>query len=309
MTRTANKVRPSYQEKELQTLSKLQVPCYTTRPWLGPSVWKNTEKLDIIDSFCKEKDRLLGRCSVLYCNNLEQLKEQEDIIVLSSHIDLVPEITAPHCVFYVGKEAMRGTFDNTITNAAVLNLLIENRLPDNVVVSFTGDEETGRCTGAKETIQILTSLGFSKQHIHPIALDVTYEGFRIEIEDQPVCFTVENVRYEDSHLIKIANELYKEDFPFICAPKDAYPKGTKAICRGNHSLYDEAVAYQDLVDKGVSICLPVGKGSMHSNKGVEADEQVYFGYMEVLQRFVEKYNLQLYETQQKEQDRQNPLTL
>lgn len=53
-----------------------------------------------------------------------------------------------------GEREIAGTFDNSACNAVALYLMLEGRLPRQVLVAFTGDEERGGA-GAGQVIQIL----------------------------------------------------------------------------------------------------------------------------------------------------------
>jgi len=52
--------------------------------------------------------------------------------------------------------------------------------------------------------------------------------------------------------------------------------------------------------------MPVGGGSMHSNKGVNLEVGVYLGYIDSLKEFVKKYDLYL--SNQKEKERASALS-
>ncbi|MFQ9022476.1 MAG: hypothetical protein ACLR6J_16980 [Parabacteroides merdae] len=48
----------------------------------------------------------------------------------------------------------KGTFDNSATNAAVIDLMLRGELDESVLVAFTGDEEKDSA-GAIEIMQML----------------------------------------------------------------------------------------------------------------------------------------------------------
>ena len=105
-------------------------------------------------------------------------------ILISCHIDSL--YSKYHYSNYNEMEIL-GTFDNSICNAALLCLMMENRMPANVIVAFTGDEES-ECRGAKETVEyIRDKLDLLWQNLElVIVLDITSEGY----DDGP--FTIEN---------------------------------------------------------------------------------------------------------------------
>ena len=141
--------------------------------------------------------------------------------------------------------------------------------------------------------------GFPKKDIYPIALDVTYEGYKKSINMNPITYTIENIRYKDEQFVRFCNELMEDGAPFICSPREAFPPGVKPMCRGEVSLYDEGVAYQNFTGNGVSFCVPVGQGSMHSNKGVNMFVDVYLSYTDNLAKFTNKYCSYLLEERNK----------
>ena len=63
-----------------------------------------------------------------------------------------------------------GTFDNSITNAVVLDLMLADRLPEDALVAFTGDEEN-ESRGAAEAIAHLRGAGRLPRAV--IVLDIT----------------------------------------------------------------------------------------------------------------------------------------
>lgn len=68
---------------------------------------------------------------------------------------------------------MLGTFDNSITNASIVYLMLSRALPRNVIVAFTGDEEeTSR--GALDVSRFIEDHNLDVLNI--FVLDVTEEG-------------------------------------------------------------------------------------------------------------------------------------
>lgn len=204
----------------------------------------------------------------------------KDIILISSHTDVVGSITK--CSSKLDEESgfYTGTYDNQGTNAALVIMMKEHIIPDNVVFAFTGDEETGRCAGAKQTVALLRSLG--KNPIC-IALDVTYEGYY-----QNKLYSLENLTGAEqgidfvNRIAKSAMTIEPEDantFCFVAANKHTIPT---TIDNSHDSkttgMYDEAFAYRDVSCKAMSVCLPCF-GEMHSNSGVKVKQPVFEGYI------------------------------
>lgn len=276
----------------LANLISMQKPCSTSRTIPGrKSGWTKTDKIVEAVRSAGDYQVMRMRCCVLFSKvPFGELFNSGHIILVSSHADFVPSITKPFCYVSQGGRMLKGTFDNSITNAAVINMMQEGSLPDNVVFALTGDEETGGCYGAKEAVGVLETLGIEKQHIYPLALDVTFEGYR-----QPVSFSVENVTKKDSAAILAAEALAGTGQLYVCSHAlwENFPANTPPERRGrNYSMYDEGAAYQKLTGHGFSFCIPC-RGNMHSNAGVFVKTSVYIAYNRNLAGFIGNYDREL----------------
>ena len=80
--------------------------------------------------------------------------EGDRVLLISSHIDCVYS----RCFSADEGDCLRGTFDNSFTNAALLWNMVHDCLPDNVVVAFTGNEESDS-QGAVQTVVALGQMG------------------------------------------------------------------------------------------------------------------------------------------------------
>lgn len=210
-------------------------------------------------------------------------------VIVSSHVDTVDSITS--CSSSLSPEGYyRGTYDNAGTNSAAVIAMLEGDIPENVVFSFTSDEETGRCNGAKQTLEYARNLG---NEPICIALDVTYEGY-----DDGNIFSVENLssghkKNEDQDFLnKVANaalalesegirtctfvKLHKNAVP------DAFPK--EYVAKGT-GWFDEAEAYSNEHAKSFSLCLPC-EGNMHGNSGVKVRQPEFEGYINALESVI-----------------------
>lgn len=119
-----------------------------------------------------------GRLFLLYG---QQPVAHRDIVLVSSHIDCVYR----RCWCEEQADSFRGTFDNALTNAAVLHNLLEARFDAQVVVAFTGDEEKDS-GGCHELVEYLcTQTGCRVRAV--IVTDVTNEGWTAGSD-----FTLEN---------------------------------------------------------------------------------------------------------------------
>lgn len=79
----------------------------------------------------------------------------------------------------------KGTFDNSATNAAVIDLMLRGELDESVLVAFTGDEEKDSA-GAIEIMQMLGRMECLVGKA--LVLDVTNEGW----EDE-AAFSIETI--------------------------------------------------------------------------------------------------------------------
>ncbi len=198
---------------------------------------------------------LLRAGNLCYIYGKRDVRNSE-VVLISSHIDCVFSN-----VFYreENEDYYLGTFDNTITNACVLYDMIHNKLPDNVIVAFTGDEEEDS-GGALEVVRILRQWNCKIKM--GIVLDVTEEGW---VEKCP--FTVENDLGIDImsgyKLIKTLDQ-YRYKYKFV---HDAEPDETWD--------YDE----EDIPCFG--LCMPI-HGDMHSESGVLVRKSSLPVYSDVL---------------------------
>lgn len=223
----------------------------------GHFVPGETGRLDLINDLLKDtKYRLneIGLCHLYSKLPISKMKGQ--ITVLSSHVDTVKEITRPFSLEKDEKKLL-GTYDNSITNAAILTLILEGRLPDNVVVAFTGNEEYGM-RGAKGLGKYLKN---NEINAHIIVTDVTDRGYKGKND-----FSFENscnaARWTEDKLKCFENSGYKWKH------EDNYED-------------DETAEYSKYGLECFSFCIPV-KGEMHSNDGVKVRKSTYDKYIEAL---------------------------
>lgn len=204
---------------------------------------------------------------------LEELRGKE-VLVVSAHVDCEYSIT--RCFFQeLGGGMLKGTFDNAVTNAAVLYQMLYGDLPGNVLIAFTGDEEYDS-TGA---IQLGAFLSRSRIRVrHIFVLDVTYEGWSAGAD-----FTVENDYWEDDCGEAIAAAAERTGFCWRFVPCDL--SDVPGYVSRQNLVYKEADAdeSEEYCDdySCCSLCLPV-EGEMHSDEGVLAREASLLRYVQVL---------------------------
>ena len=188
---------------------------------------------------------------------LTELKEKQDsIIVISSHVDTHENITEPFSEIRE-ENKLYGTYDNSITNAAVLTLMLEDRLPEHVVVAFTGNEE--------QAMRGATTLGMylNDHHIRAkvIVTDVTDRGYKGKN-----AFSLENSCNCSRWTVKVMKTLADSEFKWKL--RDIY-------------MDDESCSYYGLGFECMSICIPT-KGKMHSNSGLKTRLSTYNKYIDAL---------------------------
>jgi hypothetical protein len=91
-----------------------------------------------------------------------------DPVVISSHADSNYGVHQHGQV--EGTQELLGTFDNSITNAVLVGLMLEDRLPPGCLVAFTGDEENDS-EGAAGVMACLRGEGMEPRAV--IVLDIT----------------------------------------------------------------------------------------------------------------------------------------
>ena len=182
-----------------------------------------------------------------------------DIVLVSSHIDCVYS----RCFCEEEGEFYKGTFDNSITNAAVVYDMLEGRFGDDVVIAFTGDEEKDS-RGAYEVMQALYDRGC---YIKFAAVtDATQEAWQ---EGCP--FTIENDLGVDlimAHRIIESLKKYWNRFVLI---HDAEPDESWDYCRKDVPV--------------LTLCIPVC-GVLHSDEGMLARKTAMPVYCEALAAIV-----------------------
>lgn len=208
---------------------------------------------------------------------LKPLKQIERPVVLSTHIDCVPAMTRLFTEDR-GDGFIRGTYDNAITNAAVLWLMLENRLPDNVLVAFTGDEEEDS-RGAVQLVRDLSRVG--KKPAVVAVLDVTDMGW-----EEAADFTIENNFWtadQGRHVIAAAMGS-RGSWRFVPEDEDEIPAYVpREFVIPEEAEPDESWEYDEQDQPCFSLCLPVC-GPMHSSQGVLARKNSCLRYLEALEQ-------------------------
>ena len=181
--------------------------------------------------------------------------EGDRVLLISSHIDCVYS----RCFSADEGDCLRGTFDNSFTNAALLWNMLHDRLPDDVVVAFTGNEESDS-QGAVQTVVALGRMGC--EVASALVLDVTNEGW-----ESGALFTLENdlgIDILTGYNIISSLEEYDGRFAFK-----------------HNALPDESWDYADYGIPSLTLCVPVG-GELHGDAGVMLRKESALEYCNVL---------------------------
>lgn len=242
------------------------------------SEFTDTARLDVIASLLGSTGyRKINDEGLFHLYSLKPAEELQDqkVIIVSSHVDCEYHITK--CFTKeVDENTLLGTFDNSATNAAILHLMLEGRLPSNVIVAFTGDEEeTGR--GAKDVIRFIRR--YALDVVNVFVLDVTAEGWVPNAD-----FTVENDLWDDVFGAKVIELVKASGYKWNYVPADAcdipdyIPMENRIIIE---AYEDESWEYDEADIPCFSFCLPT-KGEMHSDEGILARIISFKRYTEML---------------------------
>ncbi|MBR5478239.1 MAG: M28 family peptidase [Bacteroidaceae bacterium] len=215
-----------------------------------------TDRVAAIEQMLEQTDyKLIGRQPLALLYSKREVREGDRVLLISSHIDCV----YGSCFCNDEDDCMRGTFDNSFTNAALLWNMLQDRLPDNVVVAFTGDEEKDS-QGAVQTVVALGQMGC--EVATALVLDVTNEGW-----ERGALFTLENdlgIDILTGYSIISSLEQYGGRFAFK-----------------HNALPDESWDYADYGIPSITLCVPVG-GELHGDAGVLLRKESALEYSKVL---------------------------
>lgn len=93
-------------------------------------------------------------------------------VLVSSHVDSLYE----NYFAKIKKDKIYGTFDNSATNAILVDAMIEEALSEQVLITFAGDEEEDS-RGADQTLEYLNRSNLLRKLEMVIVLDLTEEFF------------------------------------------------------------------------------------------------------------------------------------
>ena len=231
-------------------------------------VFTDTTRLDVISEllegtgYQKVNDQMLFH---MYAK--KPLREMKKTILVSSHVDCEKNISK--CFFReLDDNMIQGTFDNGLTNALILSLMLKGELPDDVIIAFTGDEEENG-TGAKNVASFLKSEG--KIPRMTVVLDATEEGWKTESH-----FTIENDFWDygkDMNVMKQVISRLDGKWNFVPGDLQDIPKfidKEKIIYVPSYD--DESWDYDEEYMSCFSFCVPT-EGEMHCDDGILARKE------------------------------------
>ena len=185
--------------------------------------------------------------------------EGDSVVVVSSHVDCLYS----SCFCNDEGDCLRGTFDNSFGNAAILWQMHAGTLPDNVAVAFTGDEERDS-RGAVQTV-----LALGKMHCaveFALVLDVT------------------NVGWECGANVTLENDL-GVDIITAHSIVEAVRKCNAEYAFEHNAEPDESWDYNDYGIPALSLCIPA-KGDLHSDGGVLLRKSDFIHYCNALEAII-----------------------
>ena len=215
-----------------------------------------TDRVAVIERVLENTEyKLISRQPLALLYAKRQVCEGDRVLLISSHIDCLHV----DCFCSDDGDCLRGTFDNSFTNAVLLWNMLHDKLPDNVVVAFTGNEESDS-QGAVQTVVALGQMGC--EVAAALVLDVTNEGW-----ESGALFTLENdlgIDILTGYNIISSLEQYGGRFAFK-----------------HNALPDESWDYADYGIPSLTLCVPVD-GDLHGDAGVMLRKESALEYCNVL---------------------------
>ena len=240
-------------------------------------VFTDTQRLDVIEEKLRASEYLSEKGNLFRLYSKKPISEIEGrLLLVSSHVDCEAGIT--ECFSREEKDdILKGTYDNSITNTAILALMMEGYLPEQVIIAFTGDEEKE----SKGAVEITRYLRKMNRKFWVIVLDVTDFGWK-----EGADFTIENNFWKKKMGEIVCSVANKTGFHWLFVPEDTddipvyipqnrvYPEEAEP---------DESWEYDEQNIKCFSLCLPVD-GPMHSNEGIITRYSSFAHYVEMLRK-------------------------
>lgn len=238
------------------------------------------DKLQEIENLLNEQNsdfHLIEKTNHTWIFGKREPIEGENVLMVSTHADIVSSIKNPSSSLDEEKKYFKGTYDNLGTNGACASLMVNEDLPDNVYFAFNSDEETGRCLGANDALAYIK--GKVKKEPIILALDVTDEGY-----ENNRLFTVEGLHgvneFSRRKMLEVfmSTEGENQSFEVVrLKKKDDNSFLPESYQNKELTVYDESVFYANHNCNSCSLCVP-GDGEMHGDSGFYIKEPVMRGY-------------------------------
>lgn len=236
------------------------------------------DRLDAISDILRDTDYKRVNDSGLFEMYALNGRVPKNAVLVSSHIDCVPEITK--CFARDSEDGfLHGTFDNLITNAVIVFLMTRHMLDENVVIAFTGDEERWS-QGARDVVRFMRG---NRSRFCSVILDVTDMGW-----EEEAMFTVENNFWSDKLGKRVIDISCAFGYKWLFVPSDPddipdyVPDKNNT---GEEALCDESWEYDEEDIECFSLCIPC-EGEMHANSGLLIRKESLEKYTEILTEIV-----------------------
>ena len=247
--------------------------------------FKVTDKLEKIEQLLKDNNspyHIIKKTDHAWIFGQENPSMGNPAVLISSHADIVSDITKPFSEYNEETKYFKGTYDNMGTNGACTELMINRDMPKNVYFSFTAEEESGRNTGAEFSLAYMKNRTGTKPLV--FVLDCTYDGY-----DENRLFTIEGLNAPTEELRKglLNNILSTEgDNPAFLVIKMKKKDDNSFLPQEYQTEEttdpDESYYYASQKCLSFSFDLPTD-GVMHSDSGLYVKEAVMRGYIDSLQ--------------------------
>lgn len=237
-------------------------------------IFTDLTKINNINNILKTSNyKLLHEGNLCYIWEHKKFNKNLPVILVSCHAD---SIYKNHSFSINDDKTILGTFDNSINNAILVLLMMNNLLHSNVLITFTGDEEEDS-KGAAETVYFLSNNDVSKWEdlVTVISLDVTGEGY--DTHD----FSIENWFIEKKP-IKEPKTLFKKKKHYKKYLESIFHEEKYKILyigdKDERAAEDESWEYDEHDLNCFSLCLPSlfhpenkhlpQEDWMHNDKGI-----------------------------------------
>ncbi len=249
----------------LSQILKLTIPCSD-----NGVCFTQTDRLDSIQAVLSHSEYdILENQSLARIYHHHHFQPDRPTILISTHIDSL------YTNYYatLRDDELHGTFDNSACNAIVVEEMLADVLPPQVLISFTGDEEDSS-QGAIQTVNMLKEKSIFDHLEMVITLDLTEAHYGTSD------YTIENYFVERDNSRSLLRFGGKRDFKSYIREMIPKPVFIRDADPDESWLYDE----YDL--NCFSLCLPcqpLGE-NMHEDIGVSVLSESLTGYMRTLQQ-------------------------